>query len=132
MGTVLASGTSMWKHPKSLTTEAQPVTECQEQDGEDRKHVVIRSTPLCDPPYDVVWLGSDHEDIRERTISPSLYPYTCFHIHVSGIMPFVHQTHFLFFLDTHISHPPFHLDRATWHGSQRNASRSDVCHLQPR
>lgn len=64
MGTLLASGTSMWRRPKSLTSEAQPVTEI-EQDGKDRTHDVIHSTPLCDPPYDVVWLGFYHEDIKE-------------------------------------------------------------------
>lgn len=56
---------------------------------------------------------------RKKIISNplSIYLYVCLHIRVSETMPCAQQTHFLFFLGTHISQIPFHLNGATWNGS---------------
>lgn len=129
MGNSAASGPSLWRHPKSLISEAQNTSECQEQDGKDRKPVVFLSTPLYDPPYDLAWFGFYREDIKERTVHPHYVPVRVFAhpcvrdnamcpLNVSPLLP--GHTHFP---------APFHLGRATRNISQWDVSRSDAYHL---
>lgn len=127
MGTLLASGTSMWRHPKSLTSEALTITEYQEQDGRDRKHVVILSTPLCDPPMMLYGLDFIMKILRKELFqSPCICMCVCISTCQGQCYVFIKPTSCSSWAPTFPSPPSI---RATWNVSQWNVSRRDVCHL---